>query len=226
MKNNKIKGFTLIETLLVIGAIALFGITTYMIFNKVKSNSIISQESKRLYLLKDGVNKYAQNKPSYAGITNTVLANTHSVPTIMQDSTDPTKFISVLTGLDITVSSFNYGTAVSNGIRINYVGVNKDDCAKFVTSNNPEFQQISINGTVVKNYSAADNSLNLTLTSSNCNAMATSSINFDYISTIKNANNFGTGTASAITIVTPTPTPAVIAPHAVPTDIQALITVI
>lgn len=219
MKIKKSKGFTLVEILLVVGFIALFAIGLYVIYEKVKSGNMMNSAVKQVFMLKDGIKKSYDDKQSYAGITNTSISNTKSVPVTMVDPSNSTHFISALGG-DITVSTISVGTATSNGFRITLSNVGQDECGRFITTAGTDFEQVTVNGVVVKNYSGSA-PLNVALANQSCNNSTFSTILLDSISSMKNGNLASGGVGSAIGALAAPTTPAPILPTVEPALIPA-----
>lgn len=219
MKIKKSKGFTLVEILLVVGFIALFSVGIYGVYAKVKSGNMMNSAIKQVFALKDGIKKSYDDKQSYAGITNTSIANTSSVPVSMVDPSDSTHFVSTLGG-DVTVSTISVGTAVANGFRVALSNVGQNECGRFVITAGTDFEQVTVNGTVVKNYSGSA-PLDVALANQACNNSSFASIYLDSISSMKNGNLASGGVGTPVGALASPATPAPILPTVEPALIPA-----
>jgi type II secretory pathway pseudopilin PulG len=163
------KGFTLVEILLVVGFIAIAGISIYMAYDKVNTTNKALTESKNVNLLKAGIKNLYGGSQSYTGVTNIVLNDSRSTP----DSMRALPYVALdnniinMWGGAVSVSTVILGGGgINNGFQIKYTKVPGDVCAKLATSLTTNIEQITVAGVLVKAYGTAN--LDVPLLATNC----------------------------------------------------------
>lgn len=169
-KKKAARGFTLIEILLVVGFIALAGIGIYVVYNKVQTGNAANTEARNLDTLRAGVKNLYGGTVNYGTVTETVLLQGRVVPDSMRDAAG-TAIINSFGGT-VTVRPTTFGGgAANNAFIITYPNVPLDVCSKFTTIGGNGFNQVVVNGTTVKDTSAATgNAIDVAKTTQSCNA--------------------------------------------------------
>jgi type II secretory pathway pseudopilin PulG len=186
MKIRKIKGYTLIEMLLVIGFVALASGGVYNIYNKAKIMSIVNQEVKVLSsFTKDIIEMYSSDA-SYLGLDNLTLNTARVTPVEMRDSTNPNNIINKFGG-NITVGSENYGAMVNTGFKISYGALQPDYCTSMVMALAPIFDKIEVNGTSVKLFDNTATTPDVVATACSSNGNNPVVVDFHVVTTFKSA---------------------------------------
>lgn len=215
MKTRKTKGFTLIETLLVTGFVALASVGVYNIYNKAQAISIAKEEAIMLNQFKKDILSMYDSSDSYLGIDNQTLNNARVTPVKMR-GTNITDIINRFGG-DVTVGAINYGSFLNSGFRITYPKVGVSSCSNMAISLAENFDSIIINGATVKNY--GDQGIDIPTVTNACeSAMASvgATMSFEHIST------FQVAVAAAVPPNSPTSnTKFVMANNAVVCDIAS-----
>ncbi len=178
MKNKKQKGFTLVETLLTVGFIALASVGVYQIFSKADSYVKAGKESKNIDLIVKGLLRSYESKTNYFGLTNAVSYQNNVVPVTMINETG--NVISHSMGGTVDILSASIGTKTDNGFSIIYRQVPSLYCTKLVGEASKIVNHISIGGTVVLNYSTNQKQLDVPSLSQACANQA--DITFSYFS--------------------------------------------
>lgn len=149
--NNKKKGFTLIEILLVVGFIALASVGIYTIYSKVQVGSQANTESRNLDTIRAGVKTLYASKNNFATVTNTVVNAARITPDNMKTSVASTDgSITNAFGGEVTVLPVSLGSGTNNGFEITYNAVPGPVCAKLLTGGGGQFDRVTVGGTVVK----------------------------------------------------------------------------
>ena len=152
-KINKLKGFTLIEILLVAGVVAVAGLVVYVAFNKAQASNRASTESSYLNLMSAGIKDLYASGTVFTGLSNTVILNAKKVPEQMIDTANPTTGIFNTFGGVVTVVPVTLGGgAANNGYQITSPGVPQSECSKLVSGLGNNFQQVTVNGAIVKTF--------------------------------------------------------------------------
>lgn len=177
-KNKKQdKGFTLVEILLVVGFIALAGIGIYTIYSKVQVSNQANTESRNLDTLRAGVKSLYGGRPNFTGLTNTVANQARVTPDSMRTPASDTAITNTFGGaVDVLATSLN-GSAGS-GFSITYPVVPSAVCTKLVTSAGVQFNQVTVDGTVVKKFGVND-PIDVATVATTCNAKDVNKIIFE-----------------------------------------------
>lgn len=133
-RNNK-AGFTLVEILLVVGFIALAGVSIYTVYAKVQMSNAALTEGKNLDTIRAGVKSLFGGTQNYAAVSNLVLNQARITPDSMRaipysaaDANINNSFGGV-----VTVTPVALGGGSNNGFRVTYPKVPGAVCAKLVT---------------------------------------------------------------------------------------------
>ena len=181
-KKNKKNGFSLIETISVLGFMAIAATITYVIYNKSEKYHNILSEVRNLTTIKDGINTFTAGWISYNGINNSILNNSGVIPQSMRDLTNSNNILSTLK-TPISISPTSIGTSQNNAFNITYNVLDDDYCLDFVSRAAPNFDQITVNSVVVK--SVGQTELNVNNTATACNNSNFGTIVFTYINPSK-----------------------------------------
>ncbi len=167
LKRKKGQGFTLIELLLVVGFIALASIGIYLIYHKVSQGNQANTEARNLDTIRAGIKNLYGASSNFATVTNTVVNNAHITPDNMLTSGNIGAITNSFGGaVNITPTSLGAGT--NNAFTIDYPNVPDAICVKLVSTDGSNFDQVSINGTVVKAFGT--NTLDPGTVAADCNA--------------------------------------------------------
>ena len=178
LKNKKQnKGFTLVEILLVVGFIALAGIGIYTIYSKVQVSNQANTESRNLDTLRAGVKSLYGGRPNFNGVTATIANNARVTPETMR-TVGSAALITNSFGGTVLIAATPLNAIPDAGFRITYPQVPSSVCAKLVTSVGVQFDQVTVNGVIVKTF-AVNAPIDVALTTTNCNAVDTPTILFD-----------------------------------------------
>ena len=153
---NKKNGFTLVEILLVVGFIALAGIGIYTVYTKVQMSNAALQEGKNLDTIRAGIKNLYGGNQNYAGLSNSVLNDARITPDSMRkipyDAGDATITNSFGGAVNLDPVSLGAAAGSNNGFRVTYNNVPGAVCAKLVTGTGAAWDQISVQGKVVKSF--------------------------------------------------------------------------
>lgn len=142
---KKRKGFSLVETVLVTGLIAIFSLGVYVIYNKVRDSSIANDEAREM----GGILAAARSLiggTNYVPVFNAQLLADARI--IQQARVSGLNYVSS-TGKIITFAPV-FTTGVSH-LRITYIDTNITFCTKLASAYQTDVDLIDINGTIVKN---------------------------------------------------------------------------
>lgn len=148
------KGFTLVEILLVVGFIALAGIGIYTVYTKVQMSNAAFQEGKNLDTIRAGTKNLFGGTQNYQNISNAVLNDARITP----DSMRPIPYQQGATSITnsfggvVKVEAAALGGGTNNGFRVTYPKVPGAVCAKLVTGAGTGWDQITVDGQVVKTF--------------------------------------------------------------------------
>lgn len=179
-KQKKNRGFTLVEILLVVAFIAVGGLAVYVTYNKVSSGGQANTEARNLGTLQAGVKGLYGGSSNYTGITNSVLNDgrvtpdsMRAIPYVSGATAINNTFGGTVTVLPITLAGGN----TNNGFQITYARVPGAVCSKLVTNAEKAFDQITVNGEVVKAFGTGQ--LNIGLLTTGCSGGSGVTILFD-----------------------------------------------
>jgi type II secretory pathway pseudopilin PulG len=182
MKIKKIKGFTLIEALLVSGLISITTFGVYSVFNKARDIGIASEEAKIVENFRSEVAKMYENSPSYAGLDNAAVNQSKVTPLNMLGP-NANDIINKFGGA-VNISPITYSGIANSGFRITYPNIKISSCPHMVLSMLGSFNSITVNGDLVKNY--GDSNIDPAVLANSCDDAADpavgATIEFDYIS--------------------------------------------
>ncbi len=154
IKTNKIKGYTLIEIMLVSGILAITSIGAYSIFNQAAARSKTNDEAINIALLKKDIIEFYATNSDFNGIENSVLNTNFVTKPSMRDPDDVDVILNSFGG-NITVSAKDYGTISNLGFTIQTDNVIAKSCAELSVALANEVDAMTINGTDVKAYGDA-----------------------------------------------------------------------
>lgn len=144
LQKNK-KGFSLVETVLVVGLIALFSVGVYVIYNKVRDSSVASDEAREINSILGSARSLVGNTNVIPVLDAPLLANARII--------DSTRVIGLnyTTGTGQQVSFEPVFTTGVNHIKVNYLNTTNAYCAKLANAFQNDVDLITIGGTIVKN---------------------------------------------------------------------------
>ncbi|HBR0320470.1 TPA: prepilin-type N-terminal cleavage/methylation domain-containing protein [Klebsiella quasipneumoniae] len=157
------KGFSLLEILLVLGAIAALIVAAFMIFPKVQASQRIDRESRNLTAIQAGVKSLYGGRAKISSInTNSFIASKNAPENMIQDG----KLINEWKGNVQVEYSGNHGK-----YNIIYDAVPASDCSKLIAAVSGNFVSIDVyngnGGTQVKNLEEGKN-IDIAATSAAC----------------------------------------------------------
>jgi len=167
---KKMRGFTLIEVLLVVGFIALASIGVYITYNKVQSGNAANTESRNIDTIRAGIKNIYGGSTNYKDLSNQVALQARIVPDNMRTADSNTAITNSFGGaVVIATTRFPGAGAENNAFTITYDGVPIDVCAKLATGAGAGFNLVTVNGTVVKDTSkTTGNALDVAATAGAC----------------------------------------------------------
>lgn len=181
MKIKKIKGFTLLEALLVTGLISVTTFGVYSVFNKARDIGLANEEAKIVEHFRSEITRMYENSPSYAGLNNTTVNQSKVTPNNMLGS-NANDIINKFGGA-VDISTIDYSGIADSGFRITYPGIRISSCPHMVLSLTGSFNSITVNGDMVKNYGDSEiDPAVLTTACADADEADGATINFDYIS--------------------------------------------
>ncbi len=158
MKNKKQKGFTLIETLLTVGFVALASVGVYQIFTKADGYVKAGKESKNLDIITKGLVKSYETKANYGGLTNALAYQNNVVPVSMKTTTGA---IAHSMGGTVDIVSASIGSKTNNGFSVIYRAVPSIYCAKMIGEAAKISNHITVGTSVVLDYTTNQKQINV-----------------------------------------------------------------
>lgn len=134
-----VRGFSLIELLLVIGFISGALVMAFVTYPKVQATNRANVEAQHLIVLAGGIKNLYATAQNYNSLDNTVLLNARIVPDDLQVNATT---INNIWGGTITVSP-TPGSMLT--YTIEYTGIPTSECTKMATSVAVNFQKLVIN---------------------------------------------------------------------------------
>lgn len=182
---RKNKGFTLVETLLVVGFVALASVGVYVIFNKAQAINVANDEAILLNGFKKDIEESYNGAPTYAGLDNISLNTNRITPLQLRDDTAGN--IVNRFGGNVTVSPIAYGGVPNVGFRINYPGVSKSSCPILAMNSLNDFDIIIVNGSTIKGIGVNNISPSALTSACSSGSASASTLEFQTISTAKHS---------------------------------------
>jgi type II secretory pathway pseudopilin PulG len=164
---NKQSGFTLIEIMLVTGFIALGSVGIYTTYVKTDAYMTVLEETKNADILREGGKSISENQGSYINLNNTALNDADITPRAMRDGT-AANIVSKIAPV-VTVTPTSIGAATNNAFIIQYQGIPLSYCSRFVTQAGNKFEEVRVNGTLVKSAANGNFDIDPSGTSTACN---------------------------------------------------------
>ncbi len=147
MKN--IKGFSLIEILVVVGFIAFASVGTYQLINKISLTNKATENNRIVSMIMSASKSLYATKATTSGVSNSILTNAQAVPVGYIDVTDP-NIIKDAFGSPMVITSANIGAGSNNGFSINIQNVPKQICIELLSKGHSNYDTINVNGVFVK----------------------------------------------------------------------------
>ena len=141
-KNNK--GFNLIETLLVVGLIAIASIGVYKLFSKVQEGNTANTEAKNIDLIRAGVKSLYAAQTNYASLTPTIINRAKITPESMRVAGGAAIINSFGGAVDVRPAAINGGA--NNGFTISYDKVPGPVCTKLASGAAAQFDIVTVGG--------------------------------------------------------------------------------
>lgn len=169
-------GFTLLETLLVVGLIGVSSAGIYATYNKSSAAAKISHEAKNISIIQEGILNIYANDSSFQNLDNTMINNSSVAPNSMRDGTS--NGIGHVFGSQVIVSSATTFRANDTAM-ITYEDVPSEYCAKLVSDVKDKFDRVEVDGTSIRD-NGVDNT-NVELLPALCNANNNNNLEFSLI---------------------------------------------
>lgn len=179
-KNNK--GFNLIETLLVVGLIAIASIGVYKLFQKVQEGNTANAEAKNVDLIRAGIKSLYGAQTNYTGLSGPVVNSAKITPEAMRSGTN---IINSFGGA-VTIGPVNVNAGTNNGFAIAYANVPGPICIKLATNAAASFDIVSVGGAAtdtsgnIKRFGI--NELNITNLTTLCDDAAGTGVPMTFVS--------------------------------------------
>lgn len=147
--NKNVKGFSLLEILLVLGVAAGLIVAAFVVYPKVQASNRANAESVNITTIAAGVKALFGSQSSFIGLSNTVVNGGNIAPTTMQVSGVPASLVNSWGGV-VTVAPTSF-TRTNGEFSITYTKVPKVECTKLATSLGANFQRVTVQATQLKN---------------------------------------------------------------------------
>lgn len=131
------KGFSMVELLLVFAIIMGAAVMVFVVYPKVKANSVTTEENQNITTIQGGVKSLFQSKANYSQVSPSLLIAASVVPNTMVSGTTLVN----RWGGAVTIGP---STAVPNGYAITYASVPDDICFKLVPSVGMNFVAVGV----------------------------------------------------------------------------------
>jgi type II secretory pathway pseudopilin PulG len=143
-------GLTLLESLLIVGLIAVSSIGVYVTYMKSAVAAKVSQEAGNIKIIQDGILNIYSNERNFQNLDNTLVNNSSIAPNSMRDGTPDG--IHHVFGSDITITSrASIPSRPNDTMVITYNNVPSEYCTKFVVEAKNKFDSVVVNGTTISN---------------------------------------------------------------------------
>lgn len=146
-KNNK--GFNLIETLLVVGLIAIASIGVYKLFQKVQEGNSANTEAKNIDLIRAGIKTLYATKTNYLNLNAEIVNKAKITPESMINDAST---ISNSFGGAVTIAPVTINGNANKGFSITYEKVPGPICTKIVAGAAAQFDIVSAGGVEIKSF--------------------------------------------------------------------------
>jgi type II secretory pathway pseudopilin PulG len=157
MKKQKL-GFTLIEVLLVVGFVATGTLAVLIVSNIADRYGKAATETANIHALAEAVWKGPGIMGFYPVVSNAGMNNSNFTPETMRDPSNASSIVNGF-GSDINVTPATYVNSYGityNGFNIATTNIPFNYCSKIVSDAGGDFDQISVQGTIVKAVTASD----------------------------------------------------------------------
>lgn len=165
------KGVTLVETLIVIGILAIIILTALIIYPLVKASVLSNREASNMSTIAASLANVYAGSSSYAGLTTAIAIDEKVFPTSMLQGTPPTTATNSFGGTVVLAPATPPGGQANTGYTITSNNISDNACSKIVNTESGAFDAVSIDGTVVKANSSSTVSTAAVATA--CSATAT-----------------------------------------------------
>jgi len=148
---RKNKGFNLIELGIVMVVIAVAVAAVGLGARALMRSTKVNGETDRISFMASKYRGYLSTSVDTSGVSNTQAVTIHAV---RDDAVSGASTILSRFGGQVTVAPATLMTA-NDAVSFQYAGVGQDECIAFVKQAAGQFNQISVNGTVVKSTTAS-----------------------------------------------------------------------
>lgn len=151
IRNRKLKGFSLLELLLVLGIIAALIVAAFIVYPKVRTSQIVDAESKNIATIRAGLLALYSSTTNITTVNNTVGINAQIFPDnmLVQSGGTVSDVVNGFKG-QVKLSATNYASYGKVVFNISYANVPQDACVKLVTAVAPSMSMVNIGGSYAK----------------------------------------------------------------------------
>jgi prepilin-type N-terminal cleavage/methylation domain-containing protein len=154
-KNNK--GFNLIETLLVVGLIAIASIGVYKLFSKVQEGNSANAEAKNIDLIRAGIKTLYATKTNYVNLDTPLVNRAKITPESMIGSATT---ITNSFGGQVTIAPATINGNIDKGFSITYEKVPGPICNKLAAGAAAQFDIVTVGSSTIKAFGVNDIDIN------------------------------------------------------------------
>lgn len=151
-KRNSIKGFSLLELLLVLGIIAALVVAAFIVYPKVQASQRAQAESNNIATIQAGVKALYTSASSFTGLTNSVAVQAKIFPdNMLSGSGNAATPINAFKG-NVTLAAAATGpsSVAGSSFTITYANVPAAECTKIMTATAGNFYMAAVGGKTVK----------------------------------------------------------------------------
>lgn len=161
------QGFTLIELVIVIAIAAAILFAVWIGVSRAQNSRKANEAVQNFNMMMADVRTKFGVQGSFAGITPAVMIDLGMVPQPMING----NAIRTSFNTAVAVAATNLNGTAGDGVEFSYT-IPRVNCADFVTGTSGASARVTVDGTVVKNIPAGDNTLDVAAMSGQCNADA------------------------------------------------------
>lgn len=151
IRKKNIKGFSLLELLLVLGIIAALIVGAFIVYPKVRSSQQAEAEAKNIATIKANLLSLYAPVADVTGVNNTVAINAQIFPDnmLVKSGGTVTDVVNAFKG-KVVLTTTNYVSMGKVFINLSYAAVPQEVCAKLISAVSGTMDQIVINGNTIK----------------------------------------------------------------------------
>lgn len=166
-------GITLIETIIVLGVLAIIVIVALAIYPIVKASVQSNRETNNITTIAASLDSVYAGVGTYAGLNNLVAVQEKVFPANMVSGPLTAPVVTNSLGGSVTVApAMPPGGQPNSGFTITSTNITDDTCTKIVSAENGGFVEVVVDGTVVK--ATSSDTVSISTLAALCVAAATS----------------------------------------------------